>query len=166
MKAKTDIVAENDRPQQRIAAAILGLGDRQRGVVPGLPGPRGRRADHQVRSQIGQRRHPGDLALFSGSDVQIGNVQQADRPGTLVEYRQVQPAQCEQPRLGKSGPGQGSCTGGSDRRITTIVDADLAAAQAAAEQEARGKWQAALAAAIPAGGQQMHDTAGLGAGTG
>lgn len=52
--------------------------------------------------------------------------------------------------------------GGSDRRVTTITAQDVAAAQAAAEQEARGKWQAALAAAIPAGAQQMHDTAGLG----
>ncbi len=53
--------------------------------------------------------------------------------------------------------------GGSDRRVSTVTQQDLAAAQAAAEQEARAKWQAALTAAIPAGGQAMHDTAGLGA---
>lgn len=52
--------------------------------------------------------------------------------------------------------------GGSDKRISTIAKADLAAAQAAAEDAARGKWQAAIKAAIPAGTQQMHDTAGLG----
>ena len=52
--------------------------------------------------------------------------------------------------------------GGSDRRVTTIAPQDLAAAQVAAEQEARGKWQAALAAAIPAGSQAMRETAGLG----
>jgi hypothetical protein len=52
--------------------------------------------------------------------------------------------------------------GGSDRRITTIGKGDLVAAQAAAEDAARGKWQEAIKAAIPAGSQQMSGTAGLG----
>jgi hypothetical protein len=52
--------------------------------------------------------------------------------------------------------------GGSDRRIPTISQQDLAAARAAAEEAARGKWQAAINAAIPAGSQAMRETAGLG----
>lgn len=52
--------------------------------------------------------------------------------------------------------------GGSDRRIPTIAQQDIAAAQAAAEEAARGKGQAALTAAIPAGGTVMHDTNGVG----
>lgn len=52
--------------------------------------------------------------------------------------------------------------GGSDRRIPTIVQQDIAAARAAAEEAARGKGPAALTAAIPAGGTVMHDTSGVG----
>jgi hypothetical protein len=52
--------------------------------------------------------------------------------------------------------------GGTDRFITTISPQDITAASAAAEEAARGKGQAALAAAIPAGGSVMHDTVGVG----
>lgn len=52
--------------------------------------------------------------------------------------------------------------GGSDRRVATITKQDLAAAQAAAEDAARGKWQAAVNGAVPAGSQAMRETAGLG----
>jgi hypothetical protein len=52
--------------------------------------------------------------------------------------------------------------GGTDRVIATISSQDIAAASAAAEEAARGKGQAALATAIPAGGSVMHDTVGVG----
>jgi len=52
--------------------------------------------------------------------------------------------------------------GGSDRVISTISKQDIEAASAAAEEAARGKGQAALAAAIPAGDGVMHDTTGVG----
>ncbi|HEX5504576.1 MAG TPA: hypothetical protein VFW96_18300 [Thermomicrobiales bacterium] len=52
--------------------------------------------------------------------------------------------------------------GGTDRKIPVVAQADLAAAQAAAEDAARAKGQAALAAAVPTGGTTMPDTAGTG----
>lgn len=52
--------------------------------------------------------------------------------------------------------------GGTDRVISTISKQDIEAARAAAEEAARGKGQAALAAAIPAGDGVMHDTTGVG----
>jgi len=52
--------------------------------------------------------------------------------------------------------------GGTERVISTISKQDIAAASAAAEEAARVKGQAALAAAIPAGGSVMHDTVGVG----
>lgn len=52
--------------------------------------------------------------------------------------------------------------GGSDRRIPTIAQQDLAAAQAAAEAAVRGQGQGALNGALPAGSVIMHDTAGVG----
>ena len=52
--------------------------------------------------------------------------------------------------------------GGSDRQIPIILAKDRAAAQAAAEEAARGKGQAALNGAIPAGSLIMHDTNGTG----
>lgn len=52
--------------------------------------------------------------------------------------------------------------GGTDRVISTISTQDIAAASAAAEDAARGKGQAALAAAIPSGSTVMHDTTGVG----
>ncbi len=52
--------------------------------------------------------------------------------------------------------------GGSDRRISTISAQDRAAAQAAAEEAARAKGQAAFNGAVPAGSTVMHDTHGVG----
>jgi len=52
--------------------------------------------------------------------------------------------------------------GGNDRKIPRIAQQDIDAARAAAEDAARGKGQAALAAAIPGGATVMHDTVGVG----
>src|SRR5439155_24542135 len=52
--------------------------------------------------------------------------------------------------------------GGSDRKIPVIARKDLAAAQAAAEDAARTRGQAALAAALPDGSAILRDTAGVG----
>lgn len=52
--------------------------------------------------------------------------------------------------------------GGSDRRIATISAQDRATAQAAAEEAARGKGQAALNGALPTGSTIMEGTNGTG----
>lgn len=52
--------------------------------------------------------------------------------------------------------------GGTDRRIPTIAQQDLAAAQAAAEEAVRGKGQGALHGAIPSGSAMMRETNGVG----
>ncbi|HET8632101.1 MAG TPA: hypothetical protein VFL91_32135, partial [Thermomicrobiales bacterium] len=52
--------------------------------------------------------------------------------------------------------------GGTDRKIPVVAQADLAAAQAAAEDAARAKGQAALTAAVPEGATVMPNTAGVG----
>ncbi len=52
--------------------------------------------------------------------------------------------------------------GGTDKRIPTIAQQDLAAAQAAAEEAVRGKGQGALNGAIPAGSAMMRETNGVG----
>jgi hypothetical protein len=52
--------------------------------------------------------------------------------------------------------------GGSDRRIPTIAQQDIAAAQSAAEASVRDQGQGALNGAIPPGSTIMHDTTGVG----
>ena len=65
--------------------------------------------DHEVRLEVGQAAHPGDLVVLARGQVQVGQVQHAQRPLAGRQHRHGEPAQRERVRLGQrpgeSGPG-------------------------------------------------------------
>ena len=73
--------------------------------------------DHQVGLEVGQRADPGQLAVLAGSDVQVADVQDPERPVARWEHRRLggaqgEPADLDARRVGEAGGTCGSGQGG------------------------------------------------------